>query len=453
MGQEESLPISSEECYRRSQTYEMMAETESDEGGIGAAWNSYVNWKKAEEYRQRGDELKEIERKGKEESLQRKQIPIIAPNNTKVHIIPSNNPQSNMHLAHNAVNQICSKKVQNVCINSFNGLINSYSNGMVMSHENRLNVHDCILKQHGRQLINHKNRLNVHDCILKQHRRQLINHENRLNQHDMILNEYGQRLSIHENRLNQQDNILSIHHQAIEIMNLRMDGMEIELENQQKEIKELERETFFQGLKINRMGKIINDHEERINENEIRTKRLEEMFKLEVAITKVNSEIIAQHQNYIMDIYKRYGLMDQRIRKNERMIEEMGETINKVIGYSVETRTIVNELIKDSVDKRNVLIMHDEKIQEINYHMNRVLKEVYEQHLILNELVDVVNVQSEKIENIYKYLEEINNKLEIHDNMLKNHENRIIALETYNSDAQKEIRKTIKTTKKFLKYY
>ena len=135
------------------------------------------------------------------------------------------------------------------------------------------------------------------------------------------------------------------------------------------------------------------------------------------------------------------------------MIKEMRETMNKVIGYSVETR--VEDLIEDNKNLNKVLYLHEDNIQTIHSQINRMTRELDVQQYIIAEIGEIVNIRTERIDMICDCLQELNNTIErhesmlqIHETILQDHEKRITALETHNSEYQKKMRKLMKMNEK-----
>lgn len=342
-------------------------------------------------------------------------------------------------------------------------------------HEERLNQHDVILSQHSQQLAAHEAKLQRHDYILSVHDKMLKNHEFRLNRHEKILNMHSALLKVHEQRLNRHERILNIHENRLNqhesILNLHgsiLREHENRLNQHAMAINDL------YGI-VNEHNKILNAHGQKINELDQRMynvennvmelnkqvsmhanllsqhgeileshgKSLKELYTIandqQIQLNKQN-ELINEHQKAIVDLFHNYHDLKDRVDRDEKVINKLGDELNKVIKHSVETRDIVDGLVHQTQIHRDLIVQNSESINEIKNEMRnqiniilshqQVLKDfakeldlhraVIEQHdKDIKQLKEFVVDLSKEIGNIYNEIDELKNKVNNIEGKLK----------------------------------
>ena len=309
--------------------------------------------------------------------------------------------------------------------------------------DKRLDDHDIILANHGKILANHEARIARNEVIIRAHEKMLNNHERRiqrheriigiheqrLNQHDRILSQHSSMLQNHEQRLNEHANainklfsitnehgrILNIHGQKLNELDKRMTWAEDSIMKLNKQVN-IHSEMLYQH------GEILNMHGEAINELYNITN--EQQIQLNMHTRQLND-----HQNAIVELFYNYNNLKERVEKDEEVINNIGEEVNKVIKFSVDTRDIVDGLAyqtqihkdliiqnhNDCIEIRKELINQANFIRSQSEFMKELSKENKEQWKVLErhekeiqEIKEFVNALSNEIQNIYQEIKNIN---------------------------------------------
>ena len=335
---------------------------------------------------------------------------------------------------------------------------------ILANHENRLNYHDQVLAVHKAMLSRHEMRLNRHEQILN-------NHENRLNQHDRILavhsailskheirlNRHEQILNIHENRLNQHDRILAVHSSILQDheQKLNMHASAINelyhITNKHSEIlnahgakiNELDHRMFnaennivILGKEIDLHSKILSNHDEILRRHDENIQDLYEISNNQQIQLKIHNDIINEHQISIVKLLYGYNGLKERIENDEKVINELGDTISKVINYSVETRDIVDGLTYQTQIHNDLIVQNQNDIVNINKVLEEHWDFIINQSSMLKEIINTVNSQGNilllhesQIKELQKSMKKIEEDIKNIHGILKNFDERLKKVE------------------------
>ena len=371
---------------------------------------------------------------------------------------------------------------------------------ILANHENRLNRHEKILSVHAAILSNHEKRLNRHEMILNNHENRLNRHEKILSVHAAILSNHEKRLNrheyilnIHENRLNEHDRILSFHSSILrdheEKLNIHASAIndlyKIAKEHNQilnlhgKKLYELDERMSNAENNISILGKEVDVHAKILaNHDEILKIHGESICELYDITNKqqiqlnIHNDIINDHQKEIVKLIYNYNDLKKRIENDEKIINDLGAEVAKVVNFSVETRNIVDglsyqtqihkdlivqnhndvvniykelenqadyiiahgtflkEIANEVYYQREILQQHEKKILELQKFVQNLAKDVKNIFGILNNFDERLSKVEKEIENI-----RISNKLDNIKNNIDNKVERLIdKIDRFNDD-------------------
>ena len=371
---------------------------------------------------------------------------------------------------------------------------------ILANHENRLNRHEFILSVHASILSNHEKRLNRHEIILNNHENRLNRHEKILSVHTAILSNHEKRLNmhqyilnIHENRLNEHDRILSFHSSILrdheEKLNIHASAINdlFNITNQHnqilnlhgKKLNELDERMYNAESNISLLGKevdihakILANHDEILKLHGESIGELYDITKKQQIQLNIHNDIINDHQKEIVKLIYNYNDLKKRIENDEKIINNLGAEVAKVINYSVETRYIVDglsyqtqihkdlivqnhndvvniykelenhadyiiahgtflkEIANEVYYQREILQQHEKKILELQKFVQNMAKDVKNIFGILNNFDERLSKVEKEIENI-----RITNKLDKIKNNIDNRVERLIdKIERFNDD-------------------
>ena len=332
---------------------------------------------------------------------------------------------------------------------------------ILANHENRLNEHDKILANHEKRLDHHEKVLQVHSAILSNHEKRLNrheiilnNHEKRLNQHERVLqvhsailsnhekrlNRHETILNIHENRLNEHDRILSFHGSILrdheEKLNIHASAINnlYNITNQHGQIlnlhsnklNELDERMYNAENNINILGKEVDVHSKILANHDEILKTHDESINELYGITrdqqiqiKIHNDILNEHQMEIVKLIYNYNDLKKRIENDEKIINDLGVEVSKVINFSVDTRNIVDGLSYQTQIHKDLIIQNHNDI--VN-----VYKELENQ-------ADYIITQG-------NFLKEIANEVYYQKNILQQHEEKIFELQKFVKNMAKDIK-------------
>jgi chromosome segregation ATPase len=306
---------------------------------------------------------------------------------------------------------------------------------ILANHEDRLNHHDHVLAVHSAILQNHEQRLNRYGVILNKHERRLnehdrilavhsailSRHENRLNRHEAILN-------IHENRLNEHDRILSVHSSILrdhdaklnmhatainELYNITNKHSEI-LNAHGVKINELDERMFnaennivILGKEIDVHAKILSNHDEILKNHDENIQDLYQITNNQQIQLKIHNDIINDHQISIVKLIYGYNDLKERIENDEKIINDLGDTISKVINYSVDTRDIVDGLSYQTQIHKDLIVQNQNDINNIYKELDKQWDFIITQNNILKEIINEVNYQRNILQLHDKQIQEL----------------------------------------------
>ena len=313
-------------------------------------------------------------------------------------------------------------------------------------HDMRLDMHDKILAVHTKILNCHEKRLNYHEHLLNVHSKMLAAHENRLNRHEAILNTHEKRLNQHENILNFHGTILREHEarlnqHAVAINNLFSIAKDFNqiLNVHGQKINELDERMFYAEKNIVELNKQVNIHSEILSQHgeilQTQGQCIKELYDVandqQIQLNQ-HQQLINVHQTAIVELcYDFHGLKD-RVNKDEKVINQIGEELSKVINYSIDTRNVVEGLSQQTQIHRDLIVQNYESIKEVKEELSNqakfilyqqefmkdIAKQVDMQWIIIEqhdkeikELTEFVNVLSKEIENIYNEIDDLKNKI------------------------------------------
>ena len=318
---------------------------------------------------------------------------------------------------------------------------------ILANHENRLNRHEKILSVHAAILSNHEKRLNRHEMILNNHENRLNRHEKILSVHAAILSNHEKRLNrheyilnIHENRLNEHDRILSFHSSILrdheEKLNIHASAINhlYNIANQHnqilnlhgKKLYELDERMFNAENNISILGKEVDVHAKILaNHDEILKIHGESICELYDITNKqqiqlnIHNDIINDHQKEIVKLIYNYNDLKKRIENDEKIINNLGAEVAKVVNFSVETRNIVDGLSYQTQIHKDLIVQNHN---------------------------DVVNIYKE-LENQADYiiahgtfLKEIANEVYYQREILQQHEKKILELQKFVQNLAKDVK-------------
>ena len=316
----------------------------------------------------------------------------------------------------------------------------------IANHEHRLNQHDKIIACHSKLLASHENRLNRHEQMLKVHSRLLSVHEQRLNRHEAILNNHEKRLNQHESILNMHSSMLNNHEERLnqharainDLYSIANEHNKI-LKFHGEKINELDERMFYAEKNIVQLHKQVNIHSNILSQHgeiiDAHGKCIQELYDVsnqqQIQLNK-HEQLINEHQRAIIDLTYGFHDLKERVDHDEKVINNMGKELSKVIQHSIETRDIVEGLSQRTQIHQDLIIQNFESIKEakdeirnqtkmILYQqeiMNEMSKQIDEQWEVIQqhdkdikELREFVNDLSKQIGNIYNEINELKNRI------------------------------------------
>lgn len=283
---------------------------------------------------------------------------------------------------------------------------------MLSNHEKRLNQHERILSIHGAILSNHEKRLNTHERILNIH-------ENRLNEHDRILAFHGSILRDHEEKLNAHasaiNNLYNITNQHSQILNIhanKLNELDERMYNAENNIFILEKEVDIHSKILSNHDEILKMHSESIGE-------LYDVTRDQQIQIKIHNDILNEHQIEIVKLIYNYNDLKKRIEYDEKIINDLGIEVSKVINFSVETRDIVDGLSYQTQIHKDLIVQNHNDIVNI-----------YKE---LGNQADFIIAHG-------NYLKEIANEVYYQRNILQQHEEKIVELQKFVKNIAKDIK-------------
>lgn len=282
--------------------------------------------------------------------------------------------------------------------------------------QNTINIYECreILKDYGIRL--DKNDIRITNCEFR-----LDKAEKQLQIHDVIIKNYGKRIhkleigfGIHEKRLNEQDRIISFqssqlqkHREIINYHSNLINNLNIRMYKSEHYLYKLSGE-------LNLHRKILAGHEKMIKTNQQNIKELFQITKYQQNLIRNNDEKIHDHQIAIIDCIYNLNYLKDRIENDEKVIDDLGKTISKVINYATNTQNIVDGLCYATQLHDNLIIQNHNDIIELKKEIGHQWDYILSQNEILKEVINEINRQDailrlhdEKIKNLEDFCQKV----------------------------------------------
>ena len=275
--------------------------------------------------------------------------------------------------------------------------LNKY--GVILNkHEHRLNEHDRILAVHSAILSRHEKRLNRHEVILNIHENRLNEHDRILNVHSSILRDHDEKLNMHASAINDLYNITNKQSEIINIHGLKLNELDKRMYNAENNIVIL-------GKEIDVHSKILSNHDEILKTHD---ENIEDLYKItnsQQIQLKIHNNIINDHQIAIVKLIYGYNDMKERIENDEKIINDLGDKISKVINFSVDTRDIVDGLSYQTQIHKDLIVQNHNDIVNIYKQLDKQWDFIITQNDILKDIINEANYQR--------------NVLQLHENQIK----------------------------------
>ena len=297
----------------------------------------------------------------------------------------------------------------------------------ITRQEKTLQVHTAILMDHERRLNKNERMLNIHEKRLNEHDRILSRHSSILQNHEQRLNEHAKAINKLFNITNEHGRILNIHGQKLNELDKRMTWAEDSI------------------MKLNMHGEAINELYEITNQHQIQL--------------NMHTRQLNDHQNAIVELSYNYNNLKERVERDEKIINNLGEEVNKVIKFSVDTRDIVDGLSYQTQIHKDLIIQNNNDCIEIRKELINQADFIISQHEFMKELSkenqaqwqlidkhekDIQEIKilarslSDEIKNIYKELNKLNDRVDNLEKRWEEFKNEDIMLEA--EEAEEEIK-------------
>ena len=199
-------------------------------------------------------------------------------------------------------------------------------------------------------------------------------------------------------------------------------------------------------------GEILNMHGEAINE-------LYEITNQHQIQLNMHTRQLNDHQNAIVELSYNYNNLKERVERDEKIINNLGEEVNKVIKFSVDTRDIVDGLSYQTQIHKDLIIQNNNDCIEIRKELINQADFIISQHEFMKELSkenqaqwqlidkhekDIQEIKilarslSDEIKNIYKELNKLNDRVDNLEKKWEEFKNEDIMLEA--EEAEEEIK-------------
>ena len=126
------------------------------------------------------------------------------------------------------------------------------------------------------------------------------------------------------------------------------------------------------GEIINMQGRAINDLFDITNQEQIQF--------------NIHTRLLNEHQNAVVDLFYNYNNIKERLDQDEKIITSIGNEVNKVINFSIDTRNIVQGLAYQTQIHKDLIIQNYNDLIDIKEELCNQGKFILEQNEIWKSL-------------------------------------------------------------------
>ena len=127
------------------------------------------------------------------------------------------------------------------------------------------------------------------------------------------------------------------------------------------------------GEIINMQGRAINDLFDITNQEQIQF--------------NIHTRLLNEHQNAVVDLFYNYNNIKERLDQDENIINSIGDEVNKVINFSIDTRNIVQGLAYQTQIHKDLIIQNYNDLIDIKEEFCNQAKFFLEQNEILKMIL------------------------------------------------------------------